>query len=160
YHGKPLITQSALQLKLVGEHALGDHVQIVTEMPSQTDETYRLITGKASLVRNHYNALRLQMEERSGPRRQLEIEARAYDDAAALRYVVPDQRSIREFRLASELTEFRLSKDATTYALALPHYRTMYESEFLKLPASAFGDPNGLSRKVLIGLPLRSEERR
>src|SRR5689334_19089072 len=92
YRGKPLITQSVLQLKLLGEHALGDHVQIAREMPSQTDETYRLVTGKASLVRNHYNALRLQMEETSGPRRQLEIEARAYDDAVAFRYVVPDQR--------------------------------------------------------------------
>jgi alpha-glucosidase len=156
YRGKPLITQSALQLEL-GSHPLGANVQVVKQTGSQTDETYRLVTGKASAVRNHYNALRLQTEERSGLWRQLDIEARAYDDAVAFRYVVPDQRAIREFRLANESTEFRISKDATTYALVLPHYRTMYESEFLKLPASAFANPNGLSRKVLIGLPLLME---
>ncbi len=87
-------------------------------------------------------------------RRELQVEARVYDDAVAFRYVVPDQRAIREFRLSNESTEFRIAKDATTYALVLPHYRTMYESEYLKLPASAFANANGLSRKVLIGLPL------
>ncbi len=157
YRGKPLITQSALRLELAGARPLGASVQIVQQTPSQGDETYRLVTGKASVVRNHYNAVRLELAETNGLRRQLEMEARAYDDAAAFRYVIPDQHAIREFRLASEKTEFRISKDATTYALVLPHFRTMYESEFLKLPASAFANANGLSRKVLIGLPLLME---
>ena len=154
FHGKPLITQSALQLTLQGARPLGANVQIVKQTPSQIDETYRLVTGKASVVRNHYNALRLDVEEATGPRRQMAIEARAYDDAVAFRYIVPDQRALREFRLTRENTEFRISKDATTYALVLPHFRTMYESEYLKLNASAFANANGLSSKVLIGLPL------
>jgi len=59
------------------------------------------------------------------------------------------------YRVSSkEATEFRISKDAITYALVLPHYRTMYESEYIKLNASAFANANGLSGKVLIGLPL------
>ena len=154
FHGKPLLTQSALQLELQGARPLGANVQIVSQTPSQADDTYKLVTGKASVVRNHYNALRLDTEETSGLRRQLQIEARAYDDAIAFRYVVPEQNALREFRLAKENTEFRISKDATTYALVLPHFRTMYESEYIKLNASAFSNANGLSRKVLIGLPL------
>ncbi len=157
FHGKPLISQSALQLELQGARALGAYVRITGQTPSQVDESYRLVTGKSSTVRDHYNALRLETEESSGQRRQLAIEARAYDDAVAFRYIVPEQRSIREFRLAKENTEFRISKDATTYALVLPHFRTMYESEYLKLNASAFANANGLSRKVLIGLPLLME---
>lgn len=154
FHGKPLITRSALELELQGARPLGANVEIVKQIPSQADETYRLVTGKASVVRNHYNALRLETEEPGGLRRQLVIEARAYDDAIAFRYLVPEQRALREFRLTKESTEFRLSKDATTYALVLPHFRTMYESEYLKLNASAFANANGLSRKTLIGLPL------
>jgi alpha-glucosidase len=65
YRGKPLITPSALQLHL-GSHPLGPNVQLVKQTDSQMDETYRLVTGKTSIVRNHYNALRLQTEERSG----------------------------------------------------------------------------------------------
>ena len=81
------------------------------------------------------------------------LEARAYDDAIAFRYVVPDQAAMREFRLTSEATEFHLSMDATTYALLLPGFRTSYESEYVKLNASAFSGRNGLSSKLLIGLP-------
>src|ERR1700719_3390172 len=54
YRGKPLITQSALKLEL-GARPLGSNVQIVNQTASQVDETYRLVTGKTSLVRNHYN---------------------------------------------------------------------------------------------------------
>jgi alpha-glucosidase len=159
FKGKPLLDRSSLALNLQGQHPLGSGVKTVSETPSQADETYRLIAGKASTVRNHYNALRIDLEEASsqenfGMARKFSIEARAYDDAIAFRYLVPDQTAIREFRLLSEATEFRLSKDATTYALLLPHFRTQYESEYVQLNASAFANQDGLSKKVLIGLPL------
>ena len=157
FHGKPLITQSHLQLELLGARPLGANVQIVKQTNTQADDTYQLVTGKTSIVRNHYNALHLEAAEPAGLHRELAIEARAYDDGVAFRYVVPEQRAVREFRLAKEDTQFRLSKDATTYALVLPHFRTMYESEYIKLNASAFGNANGLSNKVLIGLPLLME---
>jgi len=60
YRGKPLVTQSALQLELTGARPLGRNVQMIKQTASQVDETYRLVTGKASLVRNHYNAVRLE----------------------------------------------------------------------------------------------------
>lgn len=154
FRGKPLIDASSLQLQLEGQRPLGSEVHIASQWPSTLDESYRLVTGKASVVRNHYNGLRLDLEENGENRRNLSIEARAYDDAVAFRYIVPEQRLIREFRLKKESTEFRISKDATTYALVLPNYRTMYESEYIKLNASAFANKNGLSNRVLVGLPL------
>jgi alpha-glucosidase len=154
FRGKPLIDDSALRLDLEGQHPLGTEVRIAQQTPSTVDETYRLVTGKSSTVRNHYNALRIDLEENGENRRNLSIEARAYDDAVAFRYIVPEQRPIREFRLKKEATEFRISKEAITYALVLPNYRTMYESEYIKLNASAFANKNGLSNRVLIGLPL------
>ncbi len=157
FRGKALIDRSGLQLDLQGQRPLGTDVQIVSATPSQADETYRLVAGKASVVRNHYNALRIALQDSGGAGRKLEIEARAYDDAVAFRYIVPDQTPIREFRLQKELTEFRISKDATTYALVLPNYRTMYESEYIKLNASAFANKNGLSSTTLIGCPLLME---
>src|ERR1700685_2729591 len=154
FHGKPLIDASALRLDLESQRPLGTEVRIAQQTPSTVDETYRLVTGKTSTARNHYNGLRIDLEETGENRRNFSIEARAYDDAVAFRYIVPDQRPLREFRLKKESTEFRISKDATTYALVLPNYRTMYESEYIKLNASAFANKNGLSNRVLIGLPL------
>jgi alpha-glucosidase len=153
YKDKPLIERSNMTLNLQGQRPLGAEVKIVRAAPSATDETYRLVTGKASVVRNHYNALKLDLEETGPTPRQLSVEARTYDDAVAFRYIVPDQAAMREFRLTSEATEFHLSRDATTYALLLPNFRTSYESEYVKLNASAFSGQAGLSKKLLIGLP-------
>jgi alpha-glucosidase len=154
FEGKPLIENSKLAIHLEGAKALGSSVRVTGREAIQNDSTYALVTGKASTVRDHYNAVRIATEETVYPNRKLTVEARAYDDGVALRYVVPDQTPIREFRETQEETEFRISKDATVFALVLPHYRTMYESEYIKLPASAFANPNGLSTRVLIGCPL------
>ncbi|MBV8572119.1 MAG: glycoside hydrolase family 97 protein [Acidobacteriaceae bacterium] len=154
FHERPIVDRSALALDLQGQRTLGTSVAITGSAPSQTDETYHLITGKASTVRNHYNALRVDVAEKQFPARRFSIEARVYDDAVAFRYVVPEQAPLGDFRLKQEKTEFRVSKDATAYALVLPHYHTMYEAEYIRLPMSAFGGGNGLSQKVLIGLPL------
>lgn len=157
FQGKPLIDDSVLKLELQGQRPLGPDVRITNTSRSTTDETYRLVTGKVSSARNHYNALRIELEENAGPQRKLEIEARAFNDAVAFRYVVPDQASLREFRLTKETTEFRISMDASTFALVLPNYRSMYESEFIHLPVTAFSNQGGVASTVLIGLPLLME---
>ena len=157
FQGKPLIDQSALGLDLQGQALLGPNVRIVGTTPSKTDETYRLVTGKSSSVRNYYNALRVDLEDHSVAGRKLSVEARAYDDAVAFRYVVPEQAPIRDFRLVQESTEFRISKDATAYALFLPHYRSSYEGEFFKVQVSALAHQAGVPISQLVGLPLLME---
>ncbi|MBZ5546094.1 MAG: glycoside hydrolase family 97 protein [Acidobacteriia bacterium] len=157
FEGKPLIIPSGLSLEFEDQSPLGTSVRVVTAARSTTDETYRMVTGKASVVRNYFDGLRLELEESVGSHRQLVIEARAYDDAIAFRYVVPEQAGLREFKLTKEKTEFRLAKDATTYSLELPSYRTMYEAEFIKLPATAFANRGGIPSEVLIGLPMLLE---
>jgi alpha-glucosidase len=154
FRGQPLVDRSALRLELQGRAPLGTNVKIVNVARTSVDTSYRLVAGKISAARDHHNALRVDVEETEGPRRALTIEARAYDDAVAFRYVVPAQASVAEFRLTKESTEFRISKDATSYAMVLPNYRSMYESEFLKLPLSAFSNQGGVASTVLLGLPL------
>jgi alpha-glucosidase len=158
FQGKPLIEPSMLRLDLQGQTPqLGEDVRIVSATPSKLDETYRLVAGKASTARNHCNTLRIELEETGPPGRRLTVEARAFDDAVAFRYVIPEQAGIREFRLAKENTEFRISKDPFIYALFLPSYRSMYESEFIKLSASSLSNQGGIASTVLLGLPLLME---
>jgi alpha-glucosidase len=157
FQGKSLIEPSGLRLDLEGQLSLGNNVQMVNTTASSEDHTYKLVTGKASQVRDHYNALRVDLREPGGMGRKLTIEARAYDDAVAFRYFVPEQNAMSDFRLIKEGTEFRIAKDATAYALVLPNFRSGYESEYIKLPISAFSNQGGVASKVLIGLPLLME---
>ncbi|MBV8070716.1 MAG: glycoside hydrolase family 97 N-terminal domain-containing protein [Acidobacteriaceae bacterium] len=48
FHERPIVDRSALALDLQGQRTLGTSVAITGSAPSQTDETYHLITGKAS----------------------------------------------------------------------------------------------------------------
>jgi alpha-glucosidase len=157
YQAEALIEPSALRLDLKDQPPLGQDVRIVNVVPSKVDETYHLIAGKASSVRNAYIALRLELEERGAPGRKLIMEARAYDDAVAFRYLVPEQPALHEFRLAKEETEFRIVKDPFIWALFLPNFRSMYESEFIKLSASSLSNQGGVKSMQLLGLPLLME---
>lgn len=157
FHGKPLIEASGLRLDLKDQSPLGPNVRIVNATTSATDEAYQLIAGKVSSVRNHFNAITVELGEHTSPGRKLVMEARAYDDAIAFRYLVPKQPSLQEFRLAREGTEFRIAKDPFIYALFLPNFQSMYESEFIKLSASSLSNQGGVESHVLLGLPLLME---
>jgi alpha-glucosidase len=154
FRGKSLLDPSGLSLTLQGETPLGANARIVNVTPSQTDETYTVVAGKANPVRNHFNAAQIEVEEPDAPHRKFFIEARAYDDAIAFRYVVPEQPALKEFRLAKENTEFRVSMDATCYALVLPNFQSQYESEFVKLPVSALSPLGIVPKPEVVGLPL------
>jgi alpha-glucosidase len=157
YRGKPLVEQSALKFELEGRRPLGTEVRITGTAKSQGEDSYKLLAGKTSEVHDRYNALRVGVDQPGVIPARFSIEARVFNDAVAFRYVVPDQESIRTFHLTKESTEFRIAKDATTYSLILPNFHSMYESEFVKLPISAFSNQGGVASKVLLGLPLVME---
>ena len=157
FRGKTLVEQSGLKFELEGQRPLGPEVRITGSAHLQGEDSYMLLTGKTSEVHDRYNALRLDVEQAGLLTVKFSIEARVFNDAVAFRYVIPDQSAIRNFRLVKESTEFRIAKDATTYALELPNFHSMYESEFVKLPISAFSNQGGVASKVLIGLPLLME---
>ncbi|MDR0844341.1 MAG: glycoside hydrolase family 97 protein [Tannerella sp.] len=151
---KQLLKPSALGLELQNSRVLGENVSIANTSFSEGEDNYKLITGRTSAVSEKYNAVVVEIVEQAGSRRTMNIEARAYNDAVAFRYIVPEQRALTEYRLKSEKTQFRLSKDAMTYSLVLPNFRSGYESEFHKVPATGLANQGGVASKYLVGLPL------
>jgi alpha-glucosidase len=158
FNGKLLFKPSLLSLNIKGAQPLGADVRITNSKIAAGNEAYQLVLGKAGKVSEQYNALQLELQENSSPGRKLTIEARAYNDAVAFRYIAPQQEALESgYELINENTEFHFSKDATTYAQVLPHYKSMYESEYLKLAVSAFSNQGGVKSSVLIGLPMLAE---
>src|SRR6516225_990820 len=129
FHGKPLIDESPLGLKLEGtQPAIGPAMRLVHQEQSSADETYTIPVGKSNSVRDHYNAKRVGFEEKPG--RKLTVEVRAYDDGVAFRYILPAQEGVATANIERELTEFHFSKDAITYPLILDGYQSSYEDEY------------------------------
>ncbi len=149
FHGKRILDESVLGLKFEGQTPLGPGMKQAGVKPSQSDDTYTIPVGKTSSVRDHYNAIRADFEDDNS--RKLTVEIRAYDDGIAFRMIVPDQPAFKHMRLERELTDFRFSKDATTYPLILDGYQSSYEDDYQMRPVS------GLHKDWLIGLPLLTE---
>ena len=151
FRGKPVIDWYRLALDIQGQEPLGPGAGILSSDPSQADETWTPLHGKASPIRNRYRAVTVHAAEPARLHRLLDIEARAYDDGVAFRYLIPQQPALREVRIAKENTEFRIAKEATTWPLILRNYRTSYEDDYHELPLS------GLHDDYLIALPLLME---
>ena len=152
YRGKTAIAPSNLGLHLQGGPPLGEEVRIAGSSEDSADETYNVVHGKSNPVRNHYRSLSVEVVETSARARRMLIEARAYDDGVAFRYHVPDQGLVKDFRLADELTEFRLPKDCSSYPLFLRHFRTSYEDRYVTLPVSRIAADRLIAAPLLIDL--------
>lgn len=158
FHGKPIVNDSTLALELSSGSALGSEVHITGTQSGSGVDDYTLLDMKTSKVHDVYNSLTVNVAESGDRQRKMTIEARAYNDGIAFRYVIPKQKGIDQLRLKQEYTEFRLSDDAIDWALELPNYQSSYESEYIRLPTSAFGNQGGVASHFLIGLPLLMHE--
>ena len=157
FRGKPVIDNSALGLELDDKTPLGLNVTITDSQPASGVDDYSLAYTKVSHVHDAYNSLLVKVTEagmgaRSGGRSMV-VEARAYNSGIAFRYLIPQQGSIPSLHLRGEDTEFRFSQDDTIWALALPGYRSSYESEYVRYNLSALSNQGGVASKFLIGLP-------
>jgi alpha-glucosidase len=158
FHEKQVLDNSGLALELGDQPPLGSDVRIVGSDAGQGIDDYTLTNSKVSKVHDAYNSLAIHVQENGGQHRTMTIEARAYNSGIAFRYVLPTQDSMKDVQLRQEDTEFRLSMDATDWALALPNYRSSYESEYVQLPTTAFSNQGGVSSSFLIGMPLLMHE--
>jgi alpha-glucosidase len=149
FRDQAVIEPSALGLDLENQPLLGQNLHVVSTDHGEQDETYEIPAGKSNPVRNHYNWLKVELEEQDGfLRRRLTVEARAYDDGVAFRYLLPEQSPPQPLRLRGEVTEFRIAKDATAYPMTVPNMQTSQEWENDIRPLSS------LLPGSLMGLPL------
>ncbi len=151
FRGRPVIEWSNLGLAIEGSPALGPSVRIESSQAASQDETWAPVQGKASPIRNHYNAVAVQAIEMAASGRRLVIEARAYDDGVAFRYVVPDQPSLKELRILNESTRFNFAKDASTFSLISRGFQTSNEDDYHELTIG------GLHPEYLVNLPVLLE---
>ena len=95
--GKTIISRSALGLKSDAEAIL----QVTEISRSSEDKTWTSIWGNNREIRDHYNEIRLEVDEPSSQT----IILRAYNDGIAIRYQLPETKQFKEKGYAFESTE-------------------------------------------------------
>src|SRR6185436_18367701 len=102
-NGNPLLTPSRHGFVFRGQPPLRDSLAIVDTSRSSFDETWTQPWGEVRRVRNHYNELKVSVQETTSPKRQFTLAVRAFNDGVAFRYEFPAQPGLGDFEIMDEL---------------------------------------------------------
>jgi alpha-glucosidase len=126
--GKPLVVPSRLGLGFDGGLKLGENVQVVDARTKERNETWTDGFGKFGRVKDQCRELNLRLRELrpSGPPVDFGLVVRAYDDGAALRYVLPEQKELGAFKLTEDATQFLFAEDGRAWVGDNTGFETPY----------------------------------
>ena len=135
YSGQDVIMPSRLGFVLRGADPLNQNLEITASERQNLDETWEQPWGEVQWIRNHYNELRVTLEERAAAPRRMEIVFRVYDDGLGFRYELPAQDGLGAFEIVDEQTEFALAGEYQAWWI--PAYGDKrYEYLYTRSPAS------------------------
>ncbi|MGB5645855.1 glycoside hydrolase family 97 protein [Muriicola sp.] len=111
YKENAVILSSSMGFEFKDQPPLNEGLRITEMNNRQEDETWAMPWGEQDSVRNHFNELKIQLEETGAPNRKLNIVFRAFDDGIGFRYEFPEQPNLNEVLITDENTQFNLTGD-------------------------------------------------
>ena len=108
YKGKPVINRSYLGFELKNEEALLEGFQVTGTDYESKDETWFPVWGEESKIRNQYNEMALNLEQKSSGRKMV-IRFRVFDEGIGFRYEFPVQQKWGHFIIKEEKTQFAMT---------------------------------------------------
>lgn len=111
-----ILDKSQLGMKLKS----GDFYQnfkVLSFKRDKKDETWQQPWGEETQVRNQYNELSMNLQEKRGQKRLLTLVFRVFNDGMGFRYVFPKQPNLKDFVIMDELTEMALPTDNEAWTM-------------------------------------------
>ncbi len=137
--GEDIIRPSKLGFVFKDTEPLNQNLTIVESKLDSFDETWTQPWGEVEEIRNHYNELRVDLEETTGAHRKMTLVFRVYDDGLGFRYELPAQDNLSDFQIMDEETEFVLA--GNHQAWWIPAYRdNRYEYLYTQSPISSLSE--------------------
>jgi alpha-glucosidase len=151
YAGKPIVADSPLGLVLRDPGPLANGFRVTNVARASRNEKYTLVAGKTREAVDRSEEMTVSLERGGDRPVRLELVFRAFDDGAALRYVLPRQPGLDKVEILSENTRFRFLADHKAWALFLASFNTSNEREFVPVPLLA------IKPESIVGPPLTIE---
>lgn len=131
-HGNTeILSPSKMGFVLRDDDSLYKNFEIINVEKTSIDETWEQVWGEKRFIRNHYNQMIVELQEKDKQRRKLEIQFRAYDDGVAFRYIFPEQGIKDSIFIMDELTTFNLKDEGKAWwtpAYKEQRYEYLYQS--------------------------------
>jgi len=166
YDGETVIRDSLLELRLdnhLSESAMAlpidrhprwfENLRVTNVRRTSHDSTWTPVTADRARIRDHYEALTVDLVKDDNPSYKLSLEARAYDEGVAVRFFFPENEKGTYFRIIGEDVEFALPAGTKAW------FHGWAQGPYKLLPLSDWPDeserpltlalPNGLSVALL-----------
>lgn len=127
--GRDILKSSRLGFRLVDAEPLADGFKVADSQTQSVDQPWQQPWGEARRVECKFNELRLTLKQQDPLARRMVIVFRVFDDGLGFRYEWPEQKNLRDFQIADELTEFNFAEDAPGWwipAYEREHYEYLY----------------------------------
>jgi len=111
HNSTAILADSRLGFYFKDKPPLEYNLQIIDAQYRTFDETWTQPWGEVKDIRNHYNEMKILLQEKTESSRQMNIIFRVFDDGIGFRYELPEQENLHEFQIMDELTEFNFSDD-------------------------------------------------
>ncbi len=115
YKQKTVINPSQLGFILEGKKSFNSNFVLLGSDKKNVDETWTPVWGEVNNIRNHYNQLTVELQEKDAPKRLLNIVFKVYEDGIGFRYEFPGQPDLKYFIVTDETTSFNLTGDHKTF---------------------------------------------
>lgn len=148
-----LIEKSPLSIELADRGVFSKAVLKKASVFTEVNETYKLVVGKASSVKNHYRQVLISLRDAIHKEYQFDLEVRAFNDGIAFRYLFPKQKEVSSFNLLEERTQFRFTADPVVKALLLPNFTTSHEGLYTTTALSKIQNDTLMDMPALFEFP-------
>ena len=153
YQRAPVLTDSPLGLDFEGAPALDHDFKIAGKEYQSHDDTWTNRFGAQRNVPDHFNQLRVSLQEKQPPGRRVDLIFRAYNEGAAFRYLLPEQPALEKFTLLAENTGFYFARDASAFALNLGRFNTSNEGEYRRIRLNEIKPASIVNLPLLVQIP-------
>ena len=99
---------------------------------SSFDETWTPVWGEESEIRNHYNELEVNLDQKKNER-SITLRFRLFNDGLGFRYEFPSQKNLVYFIIKEEKSEFKMTGDHTAWWIAGDYDTQEYECQTSRL---------------------------
>lgn len=153
YKGNLLLNNSRLSISFLEGGAFANNLKLEKHSTQHLEENYQLIVGKNSKVHSDCNQLLVSVSEKSGLKRQLQVEVKVFNDGAAFRYLIPSQNQWKSVNITDEANTFNLSQNPIVLTLFRENYITSHEGIYSKLHLSEIKADTLMDLPTLFSFP-------
>lgn len=111
FNGQAVIASSSMGFDFKDLPAMKNNFWVTNTKTSVFSDTWTMPWGEQETVKNDYHELIINLQEKGGAKRLMDIVFRAFDDGIAFRYEFPKQKDLDEVIILNENTRFNLTGD-------------------------------------------------